>query len=157
MSGIDQMKAKIKKKMTLGDLPVLEKSNVAVEEPQVNSGYHNETNIIGNMEHQDVNGSSMQSSDVLNKKSISDLNLDGWMDGNLEKQHPNIQETQKTRNPPSPKNTSYKMTFQLTENIYKAFNDLYAKRMLEGRKTEKSELICEAIVCLLKMEEQHKT
>jgi hypothetical protein len=45
------------------------------------------------------------------------------------------------------------MTFNLTEDIYKAFNDLYAHRILQGRKTEKSELICEAIQLLLKLEE----
>ncbi len=43
------------------------------------------------------------------------------------------QQTQKT--------PTYKMTFNLTEDIYKAFNDLYANRMLQGRKTEKSERI----------------
>jgi hypothetical protein len=48
----------------------------------------------------------------------------------------------------------YKMTFNLTEEVYKAFNDLYAKRMLQGRKTEKSEMICEAIQWLIKMEEE---
>jgi hypothetical protein len=51
------------------------------------------------------------------------------------------------------KMSTCKMTFNLTEDIYKAFNDLYAKRMLQGRKTEKSELICEAIQWLIKMEE----
>ncbi len=49
---------------------------------------------------------------------------------------------------------TYKMTFNLTEDIYKAFNDLYANRMLQGRKTEKSEMICEAIQWLIKMEEE---
>lgn len=48
---------------------------------------------------------------------------------------------------------TYKMTFNLTEDIYKAFNDLYANRMLRGRKTEKSEMICEAIQWLIKMEQ----
>ena len=47
---------------------------------------------------------------------------------------------------------TYKMTFNLTEDIYKSFNDLYAHRMLQGRKTEKSEMICEAIQWLIKME-----
>lgn len=56
------------------------------------------------------------------------------------------QQTQKT--------STYKMTFNLTEDIYKAFNDLYANRMLQGRKTEKSELICEAIQWLIKIEEE---
>ena len=49
---------------------------------------------------------------------------------------------------------TYKMTFNLTEDIYKAFNDLYANRMLQGRKTEKSEMICEAIQWLIKMEDE---
>jgi hypothetical protein len=52
----------------------------------------------------------------------------------------------------SQKTAIYKMTFNLTEDVYKAFNDLYANRMLEGRKTEKSEMICEAIEWLIKME-----
>lgn len=51
-----------------------------------------------------------------------------------------------------PKSETYKMTFVLPEQVYKEFNDLYAKRMLQGRKTEKSNLICEAIGWLLKME-----
>lgn len=49
---------------------------------------------------------------------------------------------------------TYKMTFNLTEDIYKAFNDLYANRMLKGCKTEKSEMICEAIQWLIKMENE---
>ena len=49
---------------------------------------------------------------------------------------------------------TYKMTFNLTEQIYKAFNDLYAHRILQGRKTDKSEIICEAIQWLIKMEEE---
>lgn len=48
---------------------------------------------------------------------------------------------------------THKMTFQLTAEIYKAFNNLYATRMLQGRKTDKSEMICEAIQWLLKKEE----
>lgn len=49
---------------------------------------------------------------------------------------------------------TYKMTFNLTEDVYKAFNDLYAKRMLQGRKTEKSAMICEAIQWLIKIENE---
>lgn len=52
----------------------------------------------------------------------------------------------------TPKVQTYKMTFNLSEDIYKAFNHLYAQRMIEGRKTEKSELICEAITWLIEME-----
>ena len=54
----------------------------------------------------------------------------------------------------SQKIPTYKMTFNLTEDVYKAFNDLYANRMLQGRKTEKSEMICEAIQWLIKMEDE---
>jgi len=56
----------------------------------------------------------------------------------------------------SQKIPTYKMTFNLTEDIYKAFNDLYANRMLQGRKTEKSEMICEAIQWLIKMEDEQR-
>lgn len=58
------------------------------------------------------------------------------------------------KQPQPQKAATYKMTFNLTEDIYKAFNDLYANRMLQGRKTEKSEMICEAIQWLIKMEEE---
>ena len=47
-----------------------------------------------------------------------------------------------------------KMTFNLREDIHKAFNDLYANRILQGRATEKSEMICEAIQLLIHMEEE---
>lgn len=49
---------------------------------------------------------------------------------------------------------TYKMTFNLREDIHKAFNDLYANRILRGCMTEKSEMICEAIQWLIKMEEE---
>ena len=49
---------------------------------------------------------------------------------------------------------TYKMTFNMREDIYKAFNDLYANLILQGRQTEKSELICEAIQLLLKKRER---
>jgi len=52
------------------------------------------------------------------------------------------------------KPASYKMTFNLTEEAYTAFNKVYATRLLQGKKTEKSDLICEAIHWLIQMEEQ---
>ena len=45
-----------------------------------------------------------------------------------------------------------KMTLYLSERLFKAFNNIYAKRMLEDRKTDKSELICEAIELLIQKE-----
>lgn len=53
---------------------------------------------------------------------------------------------------PPKKVSTYKMTFNLSEQMYKAFNDLYAHRLLQGRKTEKSDMICEAIKLLIEME-----
>jgi hypothetical protein len=53
---------------------------------------------------------------------------------------------------PPAKIVTYKMTFALPEDMYQAFNDLYARRMLEGRKTNKSEMICEAIQWLVQNE-----
>lgn len=48
---------------------------------------------------------------------------------------------------------TFKMTFTLNERDYKSFNDIYAKRIIQGRKTDKSHLISEAIQLLEKMEE----
>lgn len=43
------------------------------------------------------------------------------------------------------RNMNFKMTFNVNEDTFLAFNEIYAKRMLEGNKTEKSVMICEAI------------
>lgn len=62
--------------------------------------------------------------------------------------HPSIQ-TPTQKDVQEDKNKySEKMTFNLTKEAYKVFNDIYARRMLAGRKTEKSSLICEAIKLL---------
>jgi len=45
-----------------------------------------------------------------------------------------------------------KVTLYLTEEMYKAFNDIYAQRILQGRKTDKTVLICEAIQLLHEQE-----
>lgn len=47
---------------------------------------------------------------------------------------------------------SKKVTLYLKPRLYKAFNDIYAKRMIEDRKTDKSALICEAIELLIEKE-----
>ena len=96
------------------------------------------------------------------KKSISE---DSYLQHNQLGGKPAIQPTRQqeihptyqpaifsVKNQQSPKAPTYKMTFNLTEDVYKSFNDLYAHRMLQGRKTEKSEMICEAIEWLIKME-----
>lgn len=47
-----------------------------------------------------------------------------------------------------------KITAYLTEELFKAFNDIYARRMLEGRKTDKTVLMCEAIQLLIESENE---
>lgn len=50
--------------------------------------------------------------------------------------------------------STIKTTFNIREDIHKAFSELYAHRILKGRPTEKSEMICEAIQLLLLKEER---
>lgn len=50
--------------------------------------------------------------------------------------------------------STIKTTFNIREDIHKAFSELYAHRILKGRPTEKSEMICEAIQLLLTKEER---
>ena len=91
----------------------------------------------------------------LNNKLSKQLN------DKMDIQENSLMENHATKQPPlfptkqmqTQKMPACKMTFNLSEGIYKAFNDLYAQRMLQGRKTEKSDLICEAIQWLIKMEE----
>ncbi len=46
------------------------------------------------------------------------------------------------------RNMNFKMTFNVNEDTFLAFNEIYAQRMIDGNKTEKSVLICEAIKLL---------
>lgn len=50
--------------------------------------------------------------------------------------------------------STIKTTFNIREDIHKAFSELYAHRILKGRPSEKSEMICEAIQLLLMKEER---
>jgi hypothetical protein len=52
------------------------------------------------------------------------------------------------------RNMNFKLTFNVNEDTFLAFNEIYAKRMLDGNKTEKSVLICEAIKLLYEKEER---
>lgn len=45
-----------------------------------------------------------------------------------------------------------KVTYYLTPEMHKAFNDVFAKRMLEGRQTAKQDLISEAVELLYRQE-----
>lgn len=92
------------------------------------------------------------------QKSRKPLNQESAKETLQQLVHPEIQQPKQTdvfpvKQVQPQKAPTYKMTFMLTEDIYKAFNDLYARRMLQGRKTEKSDLICEAVEWLIKMED----
>jgi hypothetical protein len=105
-SGIDHMKEKIKKKLTLDDMD------------------HSHTSV-----HTAIHTDLHQKRELPNTSS---LNPNGKLQYNR------------------------KVTLYLTEDMYKAFNDIYAKRILDNNKTDKSVLICEAIELLSEKEKQKK-
>jgi len=88
---------------------------------------------------------------AVNQNPTSEFHVNREIDQVLTRQPVNLPSSQTQAS----KMQTYKMTFNLPENVYKAFNDLYAQRMLQGRKTEKANLICEAIDWLVKMENQN--
>lgn len=49
-----------------------------------------------------------------------------------------------------------KLTFNVNVDTFKAFNEIYAERMLYDEKTEKSVLICEAIRLLYEREKEKR-
>ena len=49
-----------------------------------------------------------------------------------------------------------KLTVYLSEELHKTFNNIYAQRMLEGRHTEKSALMCEAVALLHQREQEQR-
>lgn len=49
-----------------------------------------------------------------------------------------------------------KLTFNVNADTFKAFNEIYAERMLYDEKTEKSVLICEAIRLLYENEKEKR-
>ena len=52
------------------------------------------------------------------------------------------------------RNMNFKLTFNVNEDTFLAFNEIYAQRMIDGNKTEKSVLICEAIQLLYEKERE---
>ena len=141
MSGIKAIKEKAK--LSIDEM--FENQTVGKMETRLNGNTSNQKEIhpAGQPDNQ-VNGNPIN-------KNI-DVKTENQLNGKMVKQE-NIPANFKPKPQQSSKPASYKMTFNLTEESYKAFNDLYAKRMLQGRKTEKSDLICEAIQWLIQMEE----
>lgn len=154
MSGISEIKKKAKLSIdemydnqSVGNMEIQEG-----RQPENQEAIQPEKNIVRNTDNKET----IQPSIHTDGKNINQTteHLESPLDNRQDFQRirqssiftPPKQQTQKLQ--------TYKMTFNLTEDIYKAFNDLYAHRMLQGRKTDKSELICEAIQWLVKMENE---
>jgi hypothetical protein len=123
MSGIEKMSEKIKRKMTLDDLPSPELTKSSVE---IKS--HRNEPIES---HQSTTMNEFSAKDVTQTYISNDQ----------------VASVQQYSKPAKQGKVSYgkKVTLYLTEDHFKIFNDIYAQRMLDGRKTDKSTLICEAI------------
>lgn len=153
MSGINELKRKAK-----FSIDELYADSSVKEAPQKikKEGKPTPTSVIEKSNAQVMSETSLQS--VHQTNGHSDIQTDE----NPETVKSNVHGSQMPSTNPqifTPKQTpqktpTFKMTFTLTEEAYKAFNDLYAKRMLQGLKTEKSEMICEAIQWLITMEEK---
>lgn len=180
MSGINELKEKSKKQLEvnekrkiglaemIGDQKVGKPDNQKDGKPEIKQtnqlDIQKSTNPVSQAAtHPEVQPSSQPPS----QQTISPpLHLHGQPAthpvGKMEIQTDVNPELQTTRQPPifstkQPKNQKVpttKMTFNLREDIHKAFNDLYAHRILRGENPEKSEMICEAIEWLIKMEEK---
>lgn len=164
MSGISEIKKKAK--LSIDEMydnqSVGKMDNQKEEKPESKQTIQAEVQLENKPDYQPAGSPSFQeiSQSLNNKAGHTTIQQNGKLETN-----PDVKETQTTRSttifPTTKQQTqkipTYKMTFNLTEDIYKAFNDLYANRMLQGRKTEKSEMICEAIQWLIKMEEEQQT
>lgn len=49
-----------------------------------------------------------------------------------------------------------KMTFYMTQEVYDAFNYIYARRLIEKKKIDKGALFCEAVQLLVENEEKYR-
>lgn len=146
MSGIDKMKDKIKKKMTLDDLPSPSPAIEREKNSEINIAVH----TAAQPDHvSDPDTNRLQA--LLEQAAESPLPS---ITAQPEVQQYSYTEVQQNRTSTMPQNEVYykKVTLYLTPELHKAFNDIYAQRMLQGRKTEKSSLICEAVELLRKKE-----
>ncbi len=143
MSGINDLKEKSKHQLNSMKDKKIGLSEMIGNQPDGKLDNHKHGNTANQQSSQPTSNSATQPADHM------PINSTIQSSGNLflsEGEHQ--MKRSQNRKPPS-----YKMTFNLREDIYTAFNKLYAHRMLQGRMTEKSEMICEAIQCLIKMEE----
>lgn len=180
MSGINQIKAKAK--LSLDEMfehkPVGKLENPKTGKPAKQEKRKSFKNLAVDLDNHPVNQPSDypenhisgQSANQVKRKQSNNISmgLDNQPSSKVASQQVGNVEIHKTIYPDSQLNgqisglasqqsqkpPSYKMTFNLNEKSFTAFNDLYAQRMLKGRKTEKSDMICEAIDWLIKMEDE---
>jgi len=146
MSGINELKRKTK--MSLDEL--YEGKTVGKTVKQKESNPERKEEIQPDSQNK-ISQSSQERSHPTNQ-------LDRQMENNLDvrQESHSAPSVYLNAKPQMQKMQTYKMTFNLTEDVYKAFNDLYAQRMLQGRKTDKSDMICEAIHWLIQMDNEQR-
>jgi hypothetical protein len=162
MSGINEIKKKAK--LSIDEMydtqSVGKMDNQEEGKPENKQTTHPDTQKENNQDDQPSRKPLVQKTDqpAIHKSTQKTINPSGQPEIHLDRKQDFQSIRQSSQFPTSKQQTqkipTYKMTFNLTEDIYKAFNDLYANRMLQGRKTEKSEMICEAIQWLIKMEDE---
>lgn len=162
MSGINDLKEKSKKQLEINEKRKIDLSEMIGGQTVGNPSFHKDGNLDNHTtSHKDI---QITTQPVKQQNTSTDNNLSGQMQihtaGNMEIQPTFDAEPFSTNEiavPPSKqtknqKIPNYKMTFNIREDIYKAFHALYANRILKGRSTEKSEMICEAIQLLINRE-----
>jgi hypothetical protein len=153
MSGIEKMKNKIKNKMTIEDLPSPTKKN--------DKGTHAVHTAVQEDVSTTVNKAEKEEQKAKEPtKSPFHQMQDNNVAQNVTYIQPNVQQNVSAANYQTQYRTAKneiqtkKVTLYLTEEMYIAFNEIYARRILEGRKTDKSGLINEAVALLLKSENE---
>ena len=172
MSGIEEMKTKIKKKMSLQDLPVSSPQNHLEQEVAVQTAVSTAVLPAESTAVQDA--LQQYSRTAIQEDSHTYSNTAAHTESQTVTQEAVSTATQQHSEPPRNEEKLYaqvvhnitetknqtvyvrKVTLYLTEEMYKAFNDIYAQRILAGRKTEKSALICEAVGLLHENEQKSK-
>jgi hypothetical protein len=151
MSGINKVKEKAK--LSIDDMY----EDLHAEKPKIEAGKAPEqltgkpaTHLNGSEEsHRAIVPQYEASKSTQNHIDQMEINQESYKDEPVNAQTEMISITKQRQKEPT-----FKMTFNLSPNIYRDFNLLYATRLLEGRKSEKSEMICEAIQLLLKNENE---
>jgi hypothetical protein len=165
MSGINKMMDKMKqKKMTLDDLPSPTMEN---RESQKDTVHTDERKSVHTAVQEAVSTAKRETQQAVNAANVTYGEAAGrnHLGNSNEQEAEGVKtEIQNCRNTSIQQygisvNTARqqdrpmkKVTYYLTEEMHKAFEDVYARRIIEGRKTDKSTLISEAVELLHKSE-----